>query len=182
MGTGKKTHVTDDNRLDVTSKTCSRIYYNSRDIKMAFAINLSLTQASGGATENLGYIKYVGFQNLYIHDITLSTEEPGTGLTKFGVWLGCACSGGTSKIPTNLNQTSTLTSNASCYHNNDGVGPLVSLSGGSSIQTVRMTSIKSYFLNLQNAIILGNNNVVAIKTNAATTGTKIRATITFFEE
>ena len=47
--------------------------------------------------------------------------------------------------------------------------------------TARLTSVKTFPVDTQDAIILGVNNTLAIKVAAATAGTKIITTIIFFE-
>jgi len=180
-GSGKKVRVTDTNRLDVSSKSNSRLFYVSKNDEKAFVINLTLTQVLGGATEGLGYVTYIGNNKLYLHSITVATEEPTTGMTKFGIWLEpTTLSGGESKIPTNMNATSAQESETTCIHTNDTL--LVTISGGNSLYTIRLNGPNSFIIDFNDAIILGKNQSIGIKTSAATTGTKTRATIEWFEE
>lgn len=181
-GTGKKARVGPTNRLDVSSKMNRRIYYVSRDNEKAFVVNWPLLQRVGGVTEGLGYLRYTGKGHLHINSITLSTEEPGTGLTKFGLWVGSTASGGTERIPSNLNLGSVIPSESDCYADEDGAGSIVSISLGTSAQTVRLGGPSSFLVDFDDALILGKNNVFAIKASAATTGTKTRATIKFYED
>jgi len=176
-GTSKKARVSDTNRLDVSAKSNGRIYYVSRDDKKVFSVNLQISQASGGTTENLGYIKNNGTNHLHINSITFSTAEPSTGLTKFGIWVNQTVNeSGTEKIPTNLNLTSSLTSVAICYE-----GPGLTFSEGESIGTIRLSGAGSFDKNYDDALILGRSNILTIKVNAATTGTQTVATIVFWE-
>ena len=175
-GTGKKTEVSEDNRLNVSAKSNGRMYYVSRDDEKAFAVNLEIAQIVGGATENLGYIQYTGNGHVHIHSITFSTEEPATGLTKFGIWIGQTVSGCNAKTPTNLNLSSAIESESTCCH-----GPGLTFSGGSSLGTVRFSGAGTFERNYDDTIILSYNSVITIKASAATAGTKVIATILFWE-
>ena len=175
-GTGKKVRVSDDNRLNVSSRSNGRIYYVSRDDKKAFIVNLKLIQVSGGATENLGYIKNIGGGHIHIHSISLTTSEPATGLTRVGIWIKQTVSGGVEKDATNLNLSSAITSEAECY-----MAPGLTFSGGESMGTIRLSGSSTLERQYDDALILGYNNVLTIKANAETAGTEIVATITFWE-
>ena len=181
MGSGKKAAVGNSNRLDTSARSNGRIYYASRDDKSAYSVHFAGEQRTGGSTQGLGYLTYTGAGKLFLHNIIFSTEEPGTGLTKFSIWAKTTVSGGTSKTPININQTSSLTANADCYHDYDGAGTAVSITGGSSIYTIRLGGITTYPIFFDDAIILGINNTISFKSNAATAGTKVRATLSFFE-
>ena len=152
------------------------MYYISRDNEKAFAINLEIDQIAGGSTENLGYIKNTGSGHIHIHSITFSTEEPATGLTEFGIWVGQTVSECNAKTPTNLNLSSAITSEATCCE-----GPGLTFSGGSSLGTIRFSGAGTVERNYDDTVILSYNNVLSIKTNAATTGTKTIVTILFWE-
>ena len=175
-GTGKKARVGKTNRLDVSAKSNGRLFYVSRDEELSFSINLDLTQITGDSTEILGYIKYNGNGQIYINNITFSSEEPGTGLSKFGIWKNCSVSGGTEKSSNNLNFTSVLISEATTF-----VGPDITCTDGFSIGTIRMSGANSFERSYDDALILGRGNSLTIKVNTASLGTETRATIVFWE-
>jgi len=181
-GKGYQVGVSSDNRLYVSSRSNDRIYYVSRDAELAFSVNWPLVQRVGGVTEGLGYLKYTGSKKLYLNTVVCSTEEPGTGMTKFGFWLGSTVSGGVSRNPININQGSNNTvSSLDCYCDEDGSGTPVSITLGSTFHTIRLSGINTYEIGFCDAVILGTNDVFAIKCAAATTGTKVRATVVFYE-
>ena len=177
-GQGYKAAVTSNNRLDVSSRSADRIYYVSKYIEKAFTVNFEHTQATGGSSEGMGYITYTGNDSLYISKIILSSED--TGLTKFGVWADPTVSGGVSDTAINLNLTSAISSETTIRDNSDGT--TVTISGGNSISTVRLNNAGSFDISFDNALILGKNDVIAIKASASTTSSKTRATIIFYEE
>ena len=65
-------------------------------------------------------------------------------------------------------------------HNNDGTS--ITVSGGTSIYTIRLSGPNTFIIEFDDAIILGKNKTLGIKGSAATTGTKMRTTISWFEE
>ena len=180
-GQGYAARVGSSNRLDASVRQNARIYYASRDNKKAFSVNWAFAQAVGGVTEGMGYLTYTGEGSLIINEVLLSTEEPTTGLTKFGIWVQpTTLSGGDAKVPTNMNLSSDLTSEVTSIHDNDGTG--VTITGGSSIYTVRLSGPNSFKVDFASSLIMKNGDTFAIKGNAKTTGTKLRATLLYFEE
>jgi len=180
-GTGYLARIGPDNKIDVSARSSDRIYYVSRDNCKTFSTNWGLTQVAGGTTENLGYITYTGSGRLILHNIILSTEEPAAGLTKFGIWVEpTILSGGVAKLPINMNLSSALTSEVTNIHDDDGT--VVTITGGSSIYTIRSSGPATFVVNFDDSLILGKGNTFAIKVSAATLGTKIRTTLLYFEE
>jgi len=184
-GTGYLVGVGSSNRLDVTSRANSRIYYASRDNEKAFIVRFHGQSATGGTSEPLGYITYTGNDSLIIEQAIVCTEEianTNTAMTKFGFWLNpTSLSGGTSVDSVNLNTSSNLTSESTCMHNNDGSN-VITWTNGNSIQTVRLSGPMTYEINFNSALILGKNNTFGITLNSTTTGVKVRATILYYEE
>lgn len=180
-GTGKGTlcSVSDDNRLDVSARCHDRIYYYSRKGK-AFVVEFLGTMATGGTEEGLGYIKYTGDLKLNLDQIVISTQEPGDALTECSIYLGpTTYSGGASVTPSNMNLTSKKDSDTTCAHNNDGTA--MTISGGRHAVHMDFKGSGVQTMNIP-GFILGTNNVIAIMMNAATTGTKVRASVLFWLE
>ena len=176
MGSGKKAAVGNSNRLDTSARSNGRIYYASRDDKSAYSVHFAGEQRTGGSTQGLGYLTYTGAGKLFLHNIIFSTEEPGTGLTKMGIWVKAENSGGTEKVPTNMNLTSANEAETECYH---GTG--ITSTGGNSIGTVRFQGSGSWTRNYDDALILGKNQSIIIKANLATAGSEGVATFEFWE-
>jgi len=174
-GSGNWVRVGDSLKLDVSSRVNDRIYYASRDDGKAFTVQFELTQDTGGATEALGYLQYTGTGRLNIKQIALTSEED--GLTKFGIWKNPTVSGGDDATQINLNYGSNNTSNTTAKK----AGSVLTITSGSSIYTVRMGVPDTKIVPFYDAIILGTNDIIAIKANAATTATALRANIMFAE-
>ena len=180
-GQGYLARVGPKNRIDMNSRSSNRIYYASRDDNSAYAVTWEHTQAVGGATEGVGYLTYTGDNTLVIGKVRVSSEEPTGGMTKFGFWVNpTTLAGGAAKTPVNMNLGSALTSEVTSIHNNDGTA--VTITGGSSVNTIRMCGPYSMLVVLDNALILTKGTTFAIKSAAVTLGTKTRATVLYFEE
>jgi len=176
-GRGYVVGVTKSNRLEVSSRGNKRIYYASRDSAGAYTVQFHCTQAVGGTGEGIGYIKNIGTDRINIKEIAFSTEEPATQITKFGVWRKPTVTGGTDRDPVNLNFASNNTPDTTIKEaTNSGT---VTITGGSSLYTIRMEGIGTQVLDLHDAVILGSSDIIGIITNPATTGTKTIINIMF---
>ena len=132
-------------------------------------------------SKGLVYIQYTGNDKLFITEVSVCTEETASGLTKFGFWLDpITYSGGDTKVAINTNTGSAITSETTCKHNNDGTA--LTISGGNSVYTIRLSGTNTYNIDFHGAVILVKNKIFAIKVNAATAGTKTRATVIWYEE
>jgi len=164
-------------KLDVSSRVNDRIYYASRDSESAFIVQGARTQAAGGTAEGLLYLHYTGTDRINIKQIALSTEEPGDGLTAFGIWKKPTVSGGAVVTPIIMNFGSNNTLDITTM---DGSSDLT-VTDGNSLYTVRMKGPGTKIIEFYDAVILGTGDILAIKTNPTTTGTKTRANIMFAE-
>ena len=174
-GQNNKARVGSSLKLDVSARVNDRIYYASRNDKKAFIVQMHLTQASGAATEAIGYLKYTGSERINIKQITVTSEDP--GMTAFGIWKNPTVSGGTELTPVNLNFSSNIPSDTEAKDSQS----TITITDGESIQTIRMDGPDSKVIDLYDAVILGTNNIIAIKGQASTTGSKIRVNIMFAE-
>jgi len=176
-GGAYKARVGTSSKLDVSARVNDRIYYAARDNGKAFIVQFELEQATGGATEGVGYIKYDGNDRINIKQIALTSED--AGMTKFGIWKQPTVSGGAVATPAATNFGLTTTSNTTCAEDADGT--TVSITGGSSLYTVRLFGVESKIIPFYDAIIMGPNDVLGIKASASTTGSKVRVNIMFAE-
>ena len=174
---GDTARVGPSNKLDTSARVNDRIYYASRDSDSAFIVQGARTQAAGGTAEGLLYIHYTGTARINIKQVALSTEEPGDAQTAFGIWKKPAVSGGTAVTPVIMNFSSNNTLDITTK---DGTSDLT-VTGGSSLYTVRMKGPGTKIVEFYDALILGTGDILAIKTNPTTTGTKTRANIMYAE-
>jgi len=176
-GSGYTARVGSSQKLDTSARVNDRIYYTSRDDGKAFIVQFALTQAVNGVTEGVGYIKYTGTDRLNIKRICFTSED--AGMTKFGVWKNPTVSGGDAAIPVNLNFGSNITSNTTCKDDNDGT--TVTITGGTSLCTLRLNGPDTKAAEFYDALIIGPNDILGIQGNATTAGSKVRVNIMFAE-
>jgi len=176
-GKGNRVRVGSSLKLDVSSRVNDRIYYASRDDGKAFIVQFELTQATGGATEGVGYIKYDGDNRLNIKQVALTSED--AGMTKFGIWKSPTVSGGAAATPVNINFGSKLPSDVTCME--DAGGTTVSITGGLSLFTARLNGPDTKIVQFFDALILGPNDVIGFKASAATLGSSVRINIMYAE-
>ena len=176
-GSGYTVRVGSSQKLDTSARVNDRIYYASRDSGKAFVVQFELTQAVDGVTEGVGYIKYTGNDRLNIKQIAFTSED--AGMTKFGVWKSPTVSGGATATPTNLNFGSNIPSDTTCKEDNDGT--TVTITGGTSIFTLRLNGPDTKVVEFFDAIIMGPDDILGIKGNATTATSKVRVNIMFAE-
>ena len=176
-GRGNLAGIGNSNRLDVSTRANDRIYYSSRDNNGAYTVQFHVIQAAGGTSAGIGYIENTGSDKINIKEISVSTEEPTGGLTKFGIWRKPTVSGGTTRAAVNLNFGSNNTPNATIKEAT--AAGTVSISGGYSLYTIRMEGMGSKILDLHDAVILGSNDILGIMASAATTGTRVIVNVMF---
>ena len=173
-GQNNKLKINEEGCASVCGYTTRVIHHVSQVEHQAFVVGMHLAQAAGGTTEGCGYIKYNGDDVLIIDQIRLSTEEPTGGLTKWGLWVNpTVYTGGAASTPVNLWLPSSIELDASCVQNNDGTA--LTITGGSSMTTIRAEGGASILVDTLGALALGKNDIFAVMGNAATTGTKTRA-------
>jgi len=183
-GKGYEAKVTKNNRLNISARVANRIFYNSRDDEKTFTVNAAHEQLVGGIAEGMCYIKYTGNNKLYLKQILFNSEETAgvTSPVRFGLWLDpTTIGGGTTRAAVNLNTTSNLISDTAMVHQNNATTG-VTITGGDPIGTIRIGGIGNYTYDLFGSVILGKDNVFALKVRTENSGVSTRATIMWYEE
>jgi hypothetical protein len=177
-GTGKKASVTNNNRLDVSSRAEDRIFYSSRDDKKAFSVYGKRNFASGSQTnENVLYVKYIGNGHLYVKDIMFSSNSSDA---KVEVYFDpTSVSGGSTIIPLNMNRTSAITSETTCLTGNTDLS--AAIIPANEMFDVRLNK-SSFIMDFHCALILPKNAEILILGSVASTDDKIRTMIYFYED
>ena len=175
-GSGKKAAVTSDNRLDVTAKTESRIYYESRDNQKAFSV-YGKSNFVGITDANILYMKYTGDVDLHIKEIMFASNSPDAKIEVYFDPTGV--SGGTTVLPLNMNRGSALTSETTCLN---GAADLTgTVTTANEMFDVRLNN-SSFNKDFHSALILSKNTNIFILGSVATAGDKIRVMVYFYEE
>jgi len=181
-GTGKGylAKVGDNNKLRTYATTESEISYESEVNEQAYVL---MAEATPGTTST-GVCSIVNDStttNLIIDKIILSTEENTsvTAMTNFGFWRNPTTnSGGVAATPVNLNFSSNLTADCTCLEDADGT--TLTISGGDSIKTIRMSNASTLTIDFNSSLILGKSNTFAVKCKTDNADKKVRAAIYFY--
>ena len=176
-GSGKKVGVTDNNRLNTTARTESRIYYAADRDEKAFSVYGKRNFVAGSQTnENICSLTYTGNDKLYIKNIMFSSDSPDAKVEVYFDATGI--SGGTSVIPLNLNRASATDSETTCL--NGATDLTGTVTDANEVFDVRLSN-SSFLMDFHSALILPKNSNIFILGSVQTIGEKIRTMIYFYE-
>ncbi len=149
--------VSNTQRLDVSSRSASRQYYESRDEGNVYSI--TMTDAGAQTTEDLIYLKNTSTtKDIVIDDIFIGSLAVSEWVLKFVT--NTATVAGTVIVPTNLNQASSKTSSSETRGGATGVTNLID---GGTIAILRVgVGITSDF-KFGEALRLGQDDAIAIE-------------------
>ena len=150
-------------RLNVSSKTRSRLFYISRDDEQAF--NAVMPSFSAAAGEYVFYLKNSSSsKNLFVH----SLEYHSVQAVHWKVWqcTGTAAAG-TVITASNLNLGSGRTAEAICM---GGAATLTGLTLGNQIGTHRTQALGDSDMNFGEGLILAPNTAIVVEYDTGTTG------------
>ena len=155
--------VSNTQRLNVSNKGASRIYYVSRDSGLAFnAVYPAITAAAG---DYVAYLKNTSStRNLFVGRLEFHSAEN----VEWNVWhvTGTAASGETI-VPTNLNLGSGLLAEATAMAGNTSITGLTNVK---QVGVHRTTAAGEASMDFEYALILSPGTAIAIEYQAGTTG------------
>jgi len=172
-GDGASAGVTNDNRLQVESKSNVRGFYVSRDEERLF--NVVFEQSSSAAGNYVGYMKNTSTTRRLIIDLA-RLQADSAAIWKIYSATGTA-TGGITATAKNMNLESALTPEATLLQYN--VGGFVASSA--LIASERHPANTSSVVPFDDTLILGQNNAVAFQYNSGVTG-KASVTVRFYYE
>lgn len=164
-----------DGRLNVSSRSDTRAYYNSRDEKETYSIPYEHINASPG--EFSVYVKNTSSKEMVLSRGSINSIEP----CKLRLWLveGDAI-GGTEVTPTNLNGGSSNPANATVRQASEGDSITgITTKGQLDIEYLGANGHGEFVLN--DALRLGRNDAIAIEYYQGTTGDFAGVVDLFFE-
>ncbi len=174
-GRGLMASVSESNRLNVSAKSNPRMFYISRDDQQAFSVVALDTSATAG--DLVFHLKNTSSsKNMIMH--TFAASSANSALLKLWVVTGTAASG-TDLTPTNLNLTSGLTAEADSMSGD--AAAITGLATGSLIVAGRILANSFVPLDLNDALILGPGDQIAIEYDTGTAGA-VEINSTFFYE
>jgi hypothetical protein len=170
-GSGSQVKVTTDNRLDTSSRSNPRVYYVSRNDGQAYTWSSAFSTATGEETISIKNTSTT--KNLYIDSIRVGSANAAVW-TLFQVTSGTAA--GTTLTATNLNLTSSNAADSASFGNASVTGSLA----GPVLDYIRTAANGEQELSLSDALILGQNDEIAI-TYTGSTGLTETVIEGFFE-
>jgi len=149
--------VSNNQRLDVSARSASRQYYESRDAESVYSINM--TDAGGQTTEDLIWLKNTSTtQDIVIDSIYIGSLAVSEWVLKFVTDVTPAT--GTVITPVNLNKASSKTASASARGGAAGVANLVD-DGVIGILRVGVGTTSEFHLG--EALRLGQDDAIALE-------------------
>ena len=161
-GRGFISSVSTTNRLNVSSKSNPRIFYASREDGLAF--NTTSVDTDAVAGDITCYLKNTSStRNLFVKEIHVSSENA----AMFKVWVVTGTAAGSNALtPTNLNLTSGRVAETLAR----GDGAITGLTTGGLIDTLRTAAGVHDFSLFEDALMLGENDAIAIEYDTGNTG------------
>ena len=173
-GSGRQASVSNVQRLNVSAKTQSRIFYATRDFGLGFVAVYDPISAVAG--DHIVYLKNSSTtKNLFITNVELSSVEAAVFKT-FGV-TGTAASGELI-TPANLNRSSNLNAEATCMR---GDTAITGLTTDNLLGISRNSANGETDEDYKGALILGPNDAIVIEYDSGTAGS-CSASIFFWYE
>lgn len=154
-----------DGRANVSSRSDSRAYYNSRDQKQTYSVTFDHQSAVAG--EFSVYVENTSKTlDLVISEAVINSVE----FSRVKMWfVSGTAAGGTELTPTNLNKGSSNDSDSLCRQGDSGD----SITGLTTIGQIALHYIpaaNSGEISLHDTVRLGQNDAIAIQYAEGTTG------------
>lgn len=170
-----------DGRLNVSSRSDGRGYYNSRDESQSF----SLVFEDANATTNDFVVYLRNDKEDGKHMVIRSASINGEVVSKFSfMTVTGTAAGGTTATPVNLNfagkvQTATVTALSTA---DSSVTPMSGLTADKEIDHVQVTAGGHEEFRFQDQIRIGQNQAIAIRMDAGTADSQVFGVIFFYFE
>ena len=165
-------------RANVSSRSDTRAYYNSRDEKQTYSIAYDFQSAAAG--EYGVYLKNDSTtnQDIVISAITASTVQA----SRIKLWsVTGTAAGGTSLTPSNLNLASGNTATATAMEGGSAATGITGLTAGSLLAFGYVAATTQGSLDVKDTLRLGPNDAIALEYDEGTDG-DMSGTILFYFE
>lgn len=183
IGRGYTAKVDLHNRLSVYSTQVPRISFVSQTHGTGFMIYGRRDISVADTRESLMHLKYTGDVYLFIDKITFSTDDNSSLFEVYGD--GKYVNGGTLISPVNINRSSSISSDSTCYVGVSGSNGELSVTteDADDVLDVRLSSgMPTFTYNFDSSFILKKNTSIAIVGKSENIGAKLRASVFYFEE
>lgn len=172
-GSGTKASVTSDgNRLDVSARSDSRIFYHSRDDGDAYIVTSIDTAAA--AEYNIYFQNDSNTKNFVINEIIIGSAV--LAIFKIATVTGTAAAG-SALTPVNMNRTSSFTADATAR----GDGAITGLTEDLLLHSVSVAADTTETVDFHDALILGKDDAIAVEYDTGAGGTMHATILGYFE-
>jgi len=181
-GSGKLAKIDENQKLSVASESADILYHKSKDKSSVYFQYSKRTFAAASTNEGIFYFEYTGEGTCVIHKVLVTAKSP-LGM-KIELYVDSEyTSGGTLRPAVNLDRSSSLPSNTTCYIS-DASETIMVHDGSLEIADIRLMDSGDTFetLDFNGAIRLKKGNTLACLGEAGAIGDKVRVEVFFSEE
>lgn len=156
-----------DGRLNVSSRSDDRAYYNSRDEEQCYTVPFDFQDAAAGEFAVYWKNTSTNGKDLIISSVGVNSVE----FSRIKLWfVSGTASGGTSLSPTNLNRASSNAATAIAMEGGSASTGITGLTGENLIDFLYVSATGHEEFRLSDRIRLGQNDAIAIEYDEGTTG------------
>ncbi len=156
-----------DGRLNVSSRSDSRGYYNSRDVGQSYSMPFDFQSAAAGEFGAYWQNTSTTGQTLVIRGIGINTVE--AARIKL-VYVTGTAAGGTTVTPTNLNKASPNAATATAMEGGSAATGITGLTSDGLIDFAYVTATGHEEFRLDDQLRLGQNDAIALEYDEGTGG------------
>ena len=183
-GRGYTVEVNEHNQIKAYSTVQSNLAYVSENHQTAFMVYGKRDFVAANTDEAILFMTYTGSNSLVADRITLTTNS---SLAKVEMYVDSTRnSGGTLRVPLNLNRGSGITSETTVYVGISGSGGELDITcnDDNEVFDLRLTSsgLPTYTFDFSGGLILEKNNTICLVGEVDSIGDKIRANVYYYEE
>jgi len=156
-----------DGRLNVSSRSDGRPYYNSRDEEQCYTVAFDFQSAAAGEFGVYWKNTNSSGKDLVISSVGINSVEA----SRIKLWfVSGTAAGGTTLVPTNLNRHSSNAATATAMEGGSAATGITGLTGEALIDFAYCTATGHEEFRLSDRIRLGQNDAIAIEYDEGTTG------------
>jgi len=167
-----------DSRINVSSRSDSRSYYNSRDKGQAYSIVFDMQSAAAG--EHVAYFVNTSTTGLVFVVDAIGVNSAEASRIKLWFVSGTAAAGN-ELTPTNLNRNSANAATATAREGGSAATGITGLTEEALIDYAYVQATGHEELRLADRVRLGQNDAIAIEYDEGTTGDVSGVIFGFFE-
>lgn len=171
-----------DGRLNVSSRSDERIYYNSRDKSQAYSLVFDDAACTAADFNVVLTNNTTDGKHLVIHSIGVNAIAAAS--FKLHLVTGTAAGGAVATTPLNMNRAGTSNASATTAFTvaNSDSSPISGLTSAGVFDHAVVAANGHEEFRIQDSIRLGQGQSIAIETDTASSGTRVFGVIFFYFE